>query len=440
MSDNDSKELQPVILGGDIGAYSLAREFYEGYRVKSIVISGLSTGIMRHSAFVNHIPFSGIDDAEAVVKKLVEIAAENENKDLLVVASADWLVKVLVTNRAALEAAGYTVPYAQLAPFEALTSKAGFYEACERLGVPYPKTLTLSLSDIDLNDGVDSLRYATDNSELTYPLIAKASSTSAYHEIEFAGKKKVHKVDSAAELQDLLTKVKEAGYQGDFIIQDYIPGDDSGMRILTCYCDKNGKVRFSAYGEVLLEEHAPGALGNPAAIITTRNSEAVAAATRILEDVGWQGYANFDLKYDPRDGVAKFFELNPRLGRSNYYIAGTGANPVKFYVEEWLHGKYPNPITVLGGHAPLTDQGEVYRHHLYSVVPPGLLLRYLLNPTQRRAARKLLARRAVSNPMWSRFEHNPRRLAYVAISQANQYRKFRRFYPLSEAKTNFHGS
>ena len=52
------------------------------------------------------------------------------------------------------------------------------------------------------------------------------------------------------------------------VVQDLIPGDDSGMRILTCYCDSTGRMRFAAFGHVLLEEHTPGALGNPAGIIT----------------------------------------------------------------------------------------------------------------------------------------------------------------------------
>jgi len=461
-----TKDLQPVILGGDIGAYSLAREFYEGYRVKSIVISGLSTGIMRHSNFVNHIAFDGIDDAEAVVAKLEQIASDNRNKDLIVVASADWLVKVLVQNRSVLEAAGYTVPYTNIGPFEALTTKAGFYEACERLGVPYPKTKIVKIEplvstpgedsrghstagDINSDDSLDSadafaaLLAQNDDIGFTFPLIAKASSTSAYHEIEFDGKKKVHKVDTPEELTKLLQDVQNAGYQGDFIIQDYIPGDDSGMRILTCYSDREGKVRFAAYGEVLLEEHAPGALGNPAAIITKQNPEAVAAATRILEDAGWTGVANFDLKYDPRDGVAKFFELNPRLGRSNYYIAGAGANPVKFYVAEWMRGKYPDPITVLGGHVPLTPgpktehYAELAKEHLYTVVPLPLLARYVFNPEQRKELGKLVAKRAVSNPMWSKHERQPRRLLYVAIAQLNQFLKFHRHYSVTEAKKNY---
>jgi D-aspartate ligase len=368
--------------------------------------------------------FDGIEDAEQIVGKLTEIASMQSEADLLVVASADWLVKVLVENRTALEEAGFTVPYVEQDVFDRLTSKAGFYEACERLGVPYPKTLIHHLSK-----GTDPKL-----SGFKYPLIVKASSTSEYHEIDFVGKKKVHLVDSKIELQKLLRAVKNAGYKGEFIIQDYIPGDDSAMRILTCYSDRAGVVRFSAFGEVLLEEHAPGALGNPAAIITTENSEAVEHATRLLEDAGWKGYSNFDLKFDPRDGVTKFFELNPRLGRSNYYIAAAGANPVRYYVEEWVHGKHPTPITVLGGHVALGPKGELAAEALYSVVPMTLLRRYLFNKDQRRKMNALVKRRAFANPMWSRDEVNPRRIAFVVASQLNQWRKFSKFYSRRKAR------
>ncbi|MCL1801566.1 MAG: carboxylate--amine ligase [Promicromonosporaceae bacterium] len=424
-------DVQPVILGGDIGAYSLARAFFEGLRVRSIVISGISTGIMRYSRFVSHITLPNFDDDDAaLLRKLAGISHAHTGNSLLLVASADWLVKFLVTHRERLSELGFTVPYADPEPFEVMTDKAGFYEACEKAGVPYPKTLVYPVT----GEGEISL----DLTGFTFPLIAKAASTSAYHDIEFEGKKKVHKVDSAAELTTLLRDVARAGYQGDFIIQDFIPGDDSGMRILTCYCDKNSNVRFSAYGEVLLEEHAPGALGNPAAIVTKPNPEAVAHATRLLRECGWKGYANFDLKYDPRDGVTKFFELNPRLGRSNYYITGAGANPILFYVSEWLRGEDPDPIRVLGSKAPIDQAGEIDREHLYTVVPGALLLRYLFDPRQHAEAAHLLHRPSRnSNPMWSHFEKHPRRIAYVLAQQVNQWRKFHRFYPLAKARADY---
>ena len=47
---------------------------------------------------------------------------------------------------------------------------------------------------------------------------------------------------------------------------------------------------------------------------------------------GYRGYANFDVKVDPRDGLAKFFEVNPRIGRNNYSVTGAGANVARFVV------------------------------------------------------------------------------------------------------------
>jgi D-aspartate ligase len=465
MNTLETPKVQPVILGGDIGAYSLARAFFEGYGVNSVVLSGVSTGIMRHSGFIIHVTLRHFDDDEIVLDELERLAELNPDSGLIAVASADWLVQLLVRNRRRLEKAGYTVPYVDQVVFNKLTSKAGFYEACERLGVPYPKTVTVTIGEQTEDAGVANKEPQTGRNKskgsvkgkkhnlakvaknkgftfpnltgFTYPLIAKASSTSAYHEIEFEGKKKVHKVDSKAELRELLTQVQVAGYRGDFIIQDFIPGDDSGMRILTCYCDQDSNVTFSAYGQVLLEEHAPGALGNPAAIITEPNPEAAAQAAKLLKDAGWVGFANFDLKFDPRDGEAKFFELNPRLGRSNYYITGAGTNPVKFYVEEWLEGNSADAKSVLGADAPVDNHGNLTAEQLYTVVPGTLLRRYLFNSELKKRATQLLRSRRCSHPLRFRVESHPRRRAFIALSQLNQWRKFRRYYPVATAKAEY---
>src|SRR5690606_13378997 len=116
------------------------------------------------------------------------------------------------------------------------------------------------------------------------------------------------------------------------------------------------KVRFSAFGRVLLEEHTPGALGNPAGIITAHDETIAAQATRLLEHLGWTGYANFDLKHDPRDGRTVFFELNPRLGRSNLYITAGGRNTAELYVREHLQGLDPLP----DGAAPHLEGAHLY--------------------------------------------------------------------------------
>ncbi|MCC2333094.1 carboxylate--amine ligase [Cellulomonas wangsupingiae] len=405
--------LQPVILGGDVGAYSLARTFHEAYGVRPVVVSSVSTGLVRHSRILENVVEPGIDDGPTVVRRLRAIAEQHPGTTRVLLGSADWLVRTIVENRAQLEDL-YTIPYVDVATLDKVTDKVLFGELCAELGIDHPATV---VHDVQAGG-------TPDTSALRFPVIAKAADTAAYHLVEFPGKKKVFTVDTPAELADLLRRVRASGYQGRFVVQDLIPGDDSGMRILTCYSDAAGKVRFSAFGHVLLEEHTPGALGNPAGIITGHDEQIVAQAVRLLEHLGWTGYANFDLKYDPRDGRTVFFELNPRLGRSNFYITAGGRNTAELYVREHVQGLDPLPD---GAADHLTQP------HLYTVLPRWLLRRYVADPALRARTRALGRAGRATNPLWYRAETDPRRLAYLAVAQANQVRKYRRYYPRGDA-------
>ena len=70
------------------------------------------------------------------------------------------------------------------------------------------------------------------------------------------------------------------------IIQDFIPGGDENMRVLTCYSDGEGKVRLMCLGHVLLEEHTRHGAGNHAVIITEPNEELYETFRRFLEGEG----------------------------------------------------------------------------------------------------------------------------------------------------------
>lgn len=407
------ERLQPVILGGDIGAYSLARTFHEAYGVRSVVVSSASTGLVRDSVATANVVEPGIDDGPTIVARLRAIAAEHPGDRLILLGSADWLVRTIVEQREHLEDL-YTIPYVPRQTLDRVTDKERFGALCAALDVPHPTTVIH-----DVRAGGEP-----DVAHLRFPVIAKAADTTAYHHVEFAGKKKVFTVDTPDELNALLDRVRESGYAGTFVIQDFVPGDDSGMRILTCYCDRDGTVRFSAFGHVLLEEHTPGALGNPAGIITGHDEVVVEQATRLLEHLGWTGYANFDLKYDPRDGRTVFFELNPRLGRSNLYVTAGGRNTAELYVREYVQGLEPLPKG-----ASVHLEGS----HLYTVLPRWLLRRYVASRALRAQVTRLGRTHRATNPLWYRAERSPRRLAYVLANQVNQVRKFRRHYAVPEA-------
>ncbi len=401
--------LQPVVLGGDIGAYSIARTFHEAYGVRPVVVSTVATGLVRWSRILSNVVEPRMDDPEVVVALLRRIAGEHPGRTLLLLGSADWLVRTIVENRDRLEDL-YVIPYVDVERLDLVTHKDGFGRLCVELGLAHPATVVHEVGSA----------VPVDAGALRFPVIAKTGNTAAYHLVEFPGKKKVFTVRTATELTGLMDRIAGSGYTDSFVIQDRIPGDDSGMRILTCYCDRTGTMRFAAFGEVLLEEHTPGALGNPAGIVTRAEGEVVEQARRLLEHIGWVGWANFDLKFDPRDGRTVFFELNPRLGRSNFYITAAGRNTAELLVREWVQGLDPLPP---GAEEILATE------HVYTVLPRPLLLRYVADRAMVARVRALWRRRAVTNPLWYRAETDPRRLAYLLVAQLNQFRKYARHYP-----------
>ena len=83
----------------------------------------------------------------------------------------------------------------------------------------------------------------------------------------------------------------------------------------------------------------PHGIGNHAVILTEPCGEIAEKIRAFLEDIGYVGFSNFDIKYDQRDGKYKVFEINCRQGRSNYYVTGAGYNIAKLLVEDRVEGK-----------------------------------------------------------------------------------------------------
>ncbi|MGQ4510409.1 carboxylate--amine ligase [Dermabacteraceae bacterium P13147] len=396
----------PVVVGGDIGAYSLARAFHEAYGIKTVVVSKLQGWHVSDSAIIENVSCPDPFSADALLPVLRELENTRPGKFLLL-GSADATVKAIIGAREGLSER-WLAPYVDMETFRAGTEKQNFTRLCQDLGVDHPATVVVDLgSDEPLPESVP----------FAFPVIAKPAEVSEWKRADFPGKQKVHTVASLPELRQLLTTIRGAGYRESIIVQDMIPGDDQNMRILTCYCDEKSRVRFASYGRTLLEEHSPGAIGNPAAIVTDVNPEVVAQAQKLVSALGWTGYANFDLKYDPRDGKTKFFELNPRLGRSNYYVTAGGNNPVTYYVRELIEGTLEDSDSLL-------QEQEVA---LYTVVPVALVKHYTTLPDAKRQL--AAARKNVKNPLIYRgVEKSPKRWAYIALAMANYVKKFRRYY------------
>ena len=319
---------QPLLFGGDINVYSVARAFHEAYGVKSIAFGKFAaTFPCAYSAIIDYRACAENEDEAAFLQNVKDVAAECADKTVLVIGCGDSYVKLAAHLKDQFPT-NVKCNYISGEMLDTLTDKEQFYLLCDRYGIDHPATFVYSGDmghDFELPWGA--------------PYVAKPADGVAYWATGHRELKKVYICQTWEELLAALDEVYAAGYPGKMILQEFIPGDDTYMRVLTNYSDTHGRVKLMCLGHVLLEEHSPHGIGNHAVILTECCEELELKIKDLLEALHFVGYSNFDIKYDRRDGKYKAFEINCRQGRSNYYVTGAGYNLAKLLVEDRLEEK-----------------------------------------------------------------------------------------------------
>ncbi|MCL2423388.1 MAG: carboxylate--amine ligase [Micrococcales bacterium] len=406
--------LLPVVVGGDLGVYSLVRAFHEEFGCKAVVVTPRVTHQIQYSSLVSSTYVEPLlQDPQVLVETLERVASEHPGCTLLLLANTDWYVRAIVDNTDRL-AEHYLLPFCSPEAFAQVADKGVFTKVCNSLGIPTPATVPVDIATLRAQGGKAAVEALV--IDLDFPLVAKPASTAEYEYLTMPGKKKVDHLATRADLDDLLCRLLDAGYDGTFLIQEIVEGDETHMRSLTVYRDTRGKVTMAASGQVLLEEHAPGMLGNPAAILTMPFAGTVDDVTKFLDEVGYTGFADVDFKFDKRTGRHVYFEVNPRIGRNNYFVTAAGVSPARAVVADLVEGRSVEPTPPADG-------------VLFSVVPFRLLLRYITDPDLRAKVCKAKRSRRVAHPMRYRADTGPRRRFVVEAVTARYWTKYRRYYP-----------
>ena len=228
--------------------------------------------------------------------------------------------------------------------------------------------------------------------------------------------KKAYVANNEKEFIEITSTIYKGKYDKNLIIQDFIPGDDSNMRVLTCYSDQHGKVKMMCLGHVLLEEHTPKGIGNHAAIITEYDGPLMEKFKTFLEDINYTGYSNFDIKFDTRDNTYKVFEINLRQGRSNYYVTSSGNNIAKYIVEDRVYNK----------ELDLKIQKDEFFWH---VIPNNVVYKYVKDTSLVNKAKSLVSQgnSATSFGYDKDLKGNFKRRWYIFLYNINQMRKFKKY-------------
>lgn len=298
----------------------------------------------------------------------------------------------------------FIVPYIDADLMEQLIKKECFYEMCKKYDIPFPSTF-IYLKEMG-ND------FAL---PFEFPVILKPSNSVDYFAHEFPTQHKVYKIKNQEELEQVIHDIYEAGYSDTLILQDFIPGDDTYMRVMTCYSDQNGKVKLMCLGHTMLEEHTPHGIGNHAVVMNEYNQELAETLKNFLESIHYVGFSNFDIKYDERDNTYKVFEINLRQGRSNFYVTSSGYNLAKYLVEDVIYGN-DTGFTV-------TD-----KEHLWSMVPLKVAYTYVKNPEYVAKMKDLVKKKEFSNPLFYKGDNHLIRWLRLMKLQYSQFGNFKKYY------------
>jgi len=176
--------------------------------------------------------------------------------------------------------------------FQKSSDKQQTMMICMQEGIPCPRTI----SDVDSLDGILA-------SGIEYPFIIKPRTS--YGSIGF------HRIESEDKLRQVFPRAVEQ--YGKMVVQEYIPQTDVQFGA-EFFVDGDGNIKSACVFNKSRWYPVDG--GSTCCSATIDRPDIVESCSRLLKTIGWRGYADVDLIQDPRDGVAKIMEINPRVTAS----------------------------------------------------------------------------------------------------------------------------
>jgi predicted ATP-grasp superfamily ATP-dependent carboligase len=191
-----------------------------------------------------------------------------------------------------------------------LVDKTSFGEYAVNVGLPVPTT-------ISVRGGGDWERVFR---ECPFPCVVKPKYRSPTWVA--AGLPKAFRADSVGDLRRLLTRLRDV--EGDYVVQEWIPGPDSAVFFQLAYYDGTGRPRIAFTGRKLRQW--PPLVGSTSLAEAACSEEVDVQSRRLFELVRFRGLGSVEFKHDARDGRFKITE--PTVGRPNLQSEVATANGV----------------------------------------------------------------------------------------------------------------
>jgi D-aspartate ligase len=334
----------PVFVNGVCVAREMARK---GAYVVAVDTKPTATGF--HSRYVKErVVLAG---PEEFSKWLL---SREDLDGAIVVPTDDFFVREIVENYETLSKR-FKLAVSPGESARIALDKARAYEAAWEAGIPTPKTRILNPGD----DFDEAAKY------VGFPAILRPVFSIAFYR-EFG--RKSFCAENVDEVRDDFAKASASGHK--MLLQEVIPGEDGNVVSCKVYATDAGEIMSPVAG--FKYAIYPPQFGVSQVQVARRAPEVEEGTVRILRHIGFRGsLASVEWKYDARDGVWKFLEINARSVLAIALMKFVGADVIDRLWRDKLG-------------LPQPRQGRIRYGRRWAYLKNGLLL-FRKHPEERRS-------------------------------------------------------
>jgi predicted ATP-grasp superfamily ATP-dependent carboligase len=239
-----------------------------------------------------HLAPDPLEDERGFIDALLALADETD--DLLPVFPTHDEHLNSIARHAGELADRYRFPFPSWRVLERIQSKRHQLETAERIGFPVPRTFHPTSREEALAAG----------EELGFPVLVKPSANVDFKKLY---KRQAFRCETPAELEEAY----ELAAPHQPMVQEFVPGGDRELYTLGSYLTPEGEALGLFCGRKLRQTR--GYMGSARTGEAIWVGEVVDQGVELLRALEFHGVSQVEMKRDPRDGLYKLIEVNPRL-------------------------------------------------------------------------------------------------------------------------------
>jgi predicted ATP-grasp superfamily ATP-dependent carboligase len=294
-----------VLLGGEAIAVSAARSLSAaGVDVWAL---GDATDPVQRSRHCHR--FVEVGSKQGVQERYLAWLENEGPRGAVIIPCDDDSVELVARGRAHLESLGYLPTEGNDDALLAMLDKERTYALCAEIGVPCPRTATVSTRE-------EAERAAA---AFDYPCALKPRESHVFAAL-FGILAKAVQVHSREELVAEFERTAELGVS--MLVTEIVPGRDDQLCSYYSYLDEHGEPLFH-FTKRKLRQYPPE-FGLGCYQVTTWDPEVAELGLRFFQGAKMRGIANVEFKRDSRDGTLKLIESNVRLTAANEQVRLAG--------------------------------------------------------------------------------------------------------------------